>query len=89
MCKGGRKRDQVQDCTPEMLGKTQMDCRDPMVFMVVEIINCKCMRCEDLLWRVEEEQNETFEVFNYDQVQKRMSTPLSKTKSELSRCNGD
>ena len=67
-----------------MFGKTQRDCHDAIVCMAVVMVDCKYMRCEDLLCRAEEEQNETVEVFNCDQVQERMSPPLSKTKSELS-----
>ena len=69
---------------PKMFSKTQRDCHDTIVCMAAVMVDCKCTRCEDLLCRDEEEQNETFEVFNCDQVQERMSAPLSKTKSELS-----
>ena len=82
--KEGKKSDQAQDCIPEMFSKTQRDYHDTIVCMAVVVVDCKCMHCEDLLCRAEEEQNETVEVFNCDQVQERMSTPLSKTKSELS-----
>ena len=56
----------------------------------IVMVNCKCTRCEDLLCRAEEEQNETVEVFNCDQVHERMSTPLSKTKGEviMIQCSG-
>ena len=67
-----------------MLGKTQRDCHDAIVCMAVVKVDFKYMRCEDLVCRAEEEQNESVEVFNCDQVQERMSPVLSKTKSELS-----
>ena len=67
-----------------MFGKTQRDCHDAAVCMAVVMVDCKYTRYEDLLCRVEEEQNETVEVFNCDQAQERMSPPSSKMKSELS-----
>ena len=82
--KEGKKSDQARDCILEMFSKTQMDYHNTTVCMAVAMVDCKCPRCEDLLCRAEEEQNETIEVFNSDQVQERMSTPLIKTKSESS-----
>ena len=60
------------------------NCCDEIVCMVVVIVDCRCTRCEDLLCQAEAEQNETVKVFNCDPAQDRMSTPLSKTKSEIS-----
>ena len=49
-----------------MFGKTQRDCHDAAVCMAVVMVDWKYTRYEDLLCRVEEEQNETVEVFNCD-----------------------
>ena len=64
-----------------MFGKTQRDCHDATMCIAAVMVDYKYMRCEDLLCRSEEEQNEIVEVFNCDQVHKRMSPPLARRKA--------
>ena len=66
--KEGSRSNYVRDCISEMFGKTQRDCHAEIMCMAVVMIDCKYMRCEYLLCRAEEEENETVEVFNCDQV---------------------
>ena len=83
-----RKGPCTRFCIPEIFSRAQRYCYDAIVCMVEVMVDCKCRRCEDLLCRAEEEQNETTEVFNCDQVQERTFTPLDKTKTKLTRCDG-